>query len=100
VNSARVEVEDESTGASRTLKEQTLDPVTALWTPGNHPHAQVGLSVGTQHDFGRIKVTAHVTLECDQKEKTLDEAGMHSFRKAVEYLNDGLSILKADGTLT
>jgi hypothetical protein len=61
-------------------------------TPGV-PHSRVGITVGTQLEFGRIKVTAHVEFECDQNERAVNEAGMLAFNKATEFMNDGLSWL-------
>ena len=69
-----------------------LDP-RDLVTPGNHPRARVGFSVGTQHNFGEVKVTATVTYECDQNTATIDRAGLACFNKAVELMTDGLTIL-------
>lgn len=80
-------------GVVRTLKTETLDPLEQLWTPGDHPHAYVQLSVGTQYDFGRLKVTATVGYECDQKAKVVDEAGLLTFTKALEFLQDGMELL-------
>ena len=72
-----------------------LDPVAALFTPGS-THAQVGISVGTQIDFGRIKVTAHVNYTCDQTEAKVNTAGEMAFNKALEFMNDGLSVILTD----
>lgn len=82
------------------LREEVLDPLAHLWTPGDHAHAQVGMSVGTQYDFGRIKVTAHVQYECDQKMPMVEEAGLLSFTKAVEFMNEGMTLLITEGQAT
>lgn len=92
MNSARVEAEYED-GTVNVLKQEVLDPLDGLWTPGNHPHARVGMNVGTQVDFGRIKIAAYVEYECDQKTAVVDKVGGLSFHKAFEFMNDGLTIL-------
>jgi hypothetical protein len=96
-NEARVEVEKEGE-PMRVLKSEPLvsDPFTALATPG-HIHASVGFSLGTQQDFGRLKITSHVNVTCDQSTQVMNEAGRMSFEKGLEFLNDGLSILAAEG---
>ena len=60
------------------------------------PHARVGMTVGTQYDFGRIKVTAHVELECDQLERAIERAGELAFTKALELMTDGMNVLLAE----
>jgi hypothetical protein len=91
VNTARVEIEKD--GVVIYKKEEVLDPLAALWTPGPHAHAETGMNVGTQIDFGRIKVGAWVKYECDQNEKTVDAAGEAAFGKALEFMNSALAIL-------
>lgn len=95
MNTARVEVET-ANGVTKTVKEETLDPLERLWTPGKHAHARVGLQVGTQHDFGRIKVTAYVDYECNQNEATVNEAGMLAFSKAIEFVHDALAVMLSE----
>lgn len=74
---------------------KTLDPLTKLCTPDT-PKARVSISVGTQYDFGRIKVNATVSYECDQTSAAVDEAGLLAFTKAVEFMEDGLSLLAGE----
>lgn len=92
MNTVRVEVEDEN-GNTRTLREQTLDPIANLYHPGPHAHAHVGFTVGTQVAFGKVKVSCVINLECDQNTATLDEAAVTAFTKATEYMQDGLQLL-------
>jgi hypothetical protein len=89
---ARVEAED-AQGTKQVLKKETSSPSLDIWHPGPHPHARVGLQVGTQQHFGEVKITAYVELECDQDDKTINAAGLAAFTKAVEFMNDGLSLL-------
>jgi hypothetical protein len=91
VNHAKAEVE--GPGGKRTLKETTLDTFERLCTPGQ-THASVAFTIGKSVGFGELKVSAHVTLTCDQNEATLNEAGLHAFNKALEFLNDGFSLLQ------
>jgi hypothetical protein len=93
VSSARVEAED-ANGDKRVLKKETSPPMD-FWNPGPHPHARVGMQVGTQQNFGEVKITAYVEMECNQDAKSIDEAGLAAFTKAVEFMNDGLSLLAA-----
>ena len=91
MNTARLDVERE--GVTETVREEILDPLLGLWTPGNHAHARVGLVVGTQVDFGRVKVSAVVNYECDQTTAAVDKAGILAFEKAVSFMNDGMTCL-------
>jgi hypothetical protein len=69
------------------------DPMNTLWTPGERPHARVGFTLGTQHNFGELKVTASVSLECDQNDVAVNTAGMLAFNKALELMNDGIAVM-------
>ena len=89
-------VEAETPTGTRTLKEEQLPRLGEIWHPGPHPHARVGNTVGTQHDFGRIKVTAYVEYECDQTEQAVNEAGLLSFLKAVEFVKDGMELMLSE----
>jgi hypothetical protein len=51
------------------------------------------MSVGTQVDFGRVKVTAHVSYQCDQNTSAVDRAGLLAFEKAISFMNDGIKLL-------
>jgi hypothetical protein len=90
-NEVRVEVEKEGEPA-RTLKS---DPFVYMATPGQ-THASVGFSLGTQQDFGKLKIMASVNVTCDQTTPVMNEAGRMAFEKALEFLNDGLSILSTE----
>ena len=93
MNTARTDI---TRGAvTETVRTEELDPLLGLYTPGAHPHATVSISVGTQVNFGEVKVTAHVSYQCDQNNKKVDEAGMLAFEKAVSFMNDGLKLLTA-----
>jgi len=87
VNTARVDVEQD--GKTRTVHHEVLgDPFTRLATPGA-VHSTVGFTVGMGENYGALKISAHVTLTCDQNEPTLNKAGEMSFRKTLELMKDG-----------
>jgi hypothetical protein len=89
VNTAQVDY----TGPNGTRsRREPLDPIAGLCSP-NTPKARVSISVGTQHDYGRIKVAATVSYECDQTQGRVDEAGVLAFTKAVEFMTDSLDLL-------
>lgn len=97
MNTARIEIE--RGGQAETVRSEELDPLLGLYTAGAHPHATVSMSVGTQVNFGEVKVTAHVSYQCDQTREKVDQAGMLAFAKAVAFMNDGLELLTAkEGT--
>jgi hypothetical protein len=83
----------ETPGGSRTLKELAPDQLLKLYTPGPGPHARVGFTVGRSLGYGELKVSAHVSLECDQNEAVVNAAGETAFGKALELMNDGFAIL-------
>jgi hypothetical protein len=93
VNSARINIERDGQ-ETQTVKETVLhgDEYARLATPGGI-HATVGFNVGTQHDYGKAKIMAIVTLVCDQNTATLDRAAELALLKAVEYANEGMRIL-------
>jgi hypothetical protein len=91
VNNARVTAD--VGGQPRVLKEEVLDPLPGLYTPGPGPHATVGFTVGRSLGYGEIKVSAYVSYECDQVEATVNRTGELAFGKALEMMNDGFEIL-------
>lgn len=91
----RAVLETEVNGKSTVVRDTPIDPFHGLLTPGgNAPRASVSMTVGRSFNYGEIKVTAHVTLQCDQTQGTIDKAAEMAFQKAVEYVNDGLSLLE------
>jgi hypothetical protein len=91
---ARLEVE--TAEGRRTLKEEQSPPLASIWSPGPHPHSRVGLNVGTQHNFGQVKIAAYVEYECDQTEAKVNEAGLLSFLKALEFVKDGMQLMLSE----
>ncbi len=86
-------MEVEGAGGDKRVLKKEMSPPMDFWQPGAHPHARVGIQVGTQQNFGEVKITAYVEMECNQDPKSIDEAGLAAFTKAVEFMNDGLSLL-------
>lgn len=52
------------------------------------PIARVSLTVGASEDYGAVKVSATVSLECPQQESCINLAGEVAFKKARELVND------------
>ncbi len=90
---------DEKDKPTRTLRREVLsgDAFERLCTPGGI-HASVGLNIGTQANFGELKISATVRLQCDQNEGAMDEAAKMAFSKAFEYMRDGFTILAGEST--
>lgn len=90
MNTARTEVE--RAGVSTTVRQEVLDPG-ALYNPSAPAHAVITMAVGTQVDFGRVKVTATVSYQCDQNTATVERAGLLAFEKATSFMNDAIALL-------
>ena len=92
MNNAKVTVE---ANGHVITKNQAIDHFRELLT-GRGPRATVSMSVGRSLEYGNVKVTANVSLQCDQDEGTIDRAGELAFRKACEFMNDGFSIVEEE----
>jgi len=55
--------------------------------------ARVGMTVGRSLEYGEVKVTASISLACDQNEEAVNEAGKQAFLKAVDLVNEGMAVL-------
>lgn len=69
------------------------DKFEALWKKRDVEPARVAISVSEGMDYGALKVSATVSVSCDQDEKTIDKAGELAFYKALELVRDGWSEL-------
>jgi len=58
------------------------------------PRARVNVGYSESTEFGANKVSASVTLECDQDEKTINKAAELAYYKAREIVDDGWSLLQ------
>lgn len=95
MNRAKVEVTGPE--GTQTVFEEAIDPLVAgIWTPGPHPHASVGFTAGKSVGYGELKLTAHVTLSCDQTSTALELAATKAFQEAVRYLTAGFQMLTAE----
>jgi len=68
------------------------DKFTKLITAPTGIHARVNVGLSEAMEYGSLKVSASVTLECDQNEPTINKAGELAFYKALELMKDGFSI--------
>ena len=82
---------------TKLLKEEVIDPVKWIYTPGDGPHSAVAMTVGTQRNFGEFSVKAAVQLECDQNFNSMDKAAEIAFTKALEFINSGMQIAIQQG---
>lgn len=86
------------TGKAVSTMGQLVDnKFSALWKDKTLTPAKVSIGVSQSADFGAIKVSATVTLSCDQNEKTIDKAGELAYHKAYELMMDGWSEMEKAG---
>ncbi len=52
------------------------------------PVSRVSITVGASEEYGALKVSATVSLECPQHEACINLAGETAFQKARELVND------------
>ena len=64
---------------------------------GTGPAAQVGATVGISQEFGRLKVSASVTLTCDQNEDAIDAAYYRALLKCAESTTQAMQLLLQEG---
>lgn len=69
------------------------DKFEALWKKRSVEPARVAISVSEGMDYGALKVSATVSVSCDQDERTINKAGELAFFKALELVRDGWGIL-------
>lgn len=83
-------VERQPKGKKKSTKTGPLveDAYTALRKKPTSDPARVDITVAHSQDFGAIKVSASVTLYCDQDEATINKAGELAFTKARELMED------------
>lgn len=70
-------------------KQGTIDKFKQVRKKPKEPAARVSMTVGQATDYGALKVSATVSLECDQNEETINEAAGLCWFKAVELMADG-----------
>lgn len=56
--------------------------------------------MGTSQEYGRLKISAFVTLTCDQNEPQIDKAGFTSFKKCVQLTTLGMQFLAQEEVST
>lgn len=84
-------------GETSTAGQLREDKFEALWTKRDVKPAMVSVGVHEGIDYGAMKVSATVSLNCDQNEPTIDKAGELAFFKALELVRDGWRVLKGEG---
>ncbi len=77
-----------------TAGELQGDEYSALLTKHDGPRARVNVGYSEATDYGANKVSASVTLECDQNEKTIDKAASLAYMKAREIVDNGWQLLQ------
>jgi hypothetical protein len=58
--------------------------------------AKVAMTVGFGLAYGEAKVSATVSLTCNQDEKTINAVGERAFYKAHELAGDGLNLISEE----
>ena len=81
------QVDKEVSTKTGVLKDDKYDEI---WSDKSQTPARVSMTVGSSIEYGYIKVSATVTLACDQNEKMIDRAGELGFYKAMELAEDAL----------
>lgn len=82
------------------LKALAYTPADLLFSrESGGPYASVSFTVGRSIGYGDIKVSATVTLACDQNEEALEETGKRAFLKATELFDDGMTIMLAKANI-
>lgn len=62
----------------------------------NSPTARITINVGCGEEYGRVKCSTTVSLECPQTKAHMDQAAALAFETALGYTNDGMSHLVDD----
>lgn len=58
------------------------------------PRASVSYTVGTSREYGEVKCSCTVTVQCPQAETWINMAGESAYRKALELVNAGATQLE------
>ena len=88
--------EHEKHGKVTSVVQQLPDEFAALCKDRTKEPARVSVGLSQSAEFGAIKVSATVTLTCDQTQKAIDAAGGAAYNKAFELLQDGWHELQSD----
>ncbi len=98
---ARYTREVESPNGRRSETGQLVeDKFASLWKNRTIEPAKVAIGVSESMEYGAYKVSATVSVACDQNELTIDKAGTAAFYKALEFVRDGFSELGVQPTNT
>jgi hypothetical protein len=83
-------------GATRSESGSMEDPywqLAAAAKATGYPTARISSTVVHGIEYGEIKCSFTVSIECVQSKETMDGAALLAFRAAVEYTNSGMSYL-------
>ena len=72
------------------------DKFEALWKKRDVDPARVAITVAEGMDYGSLKVSATVSVACDQNEPSINKAGELAFYKALELVRDGWGELNGE----
>lgn len=76
---------------STTWYEQ--DPFWQLLSQSQGQAAKVSASVGRSVEYGDVKASFVITIDCPQNTPAIDRAAELAFKKALEFTNDAMSHL-------
>ena len=72
---------------------QPIAGAIAHWRQQHGPIARVSSTAQRSAEFGSVKCSVTVSLDCPQDKRWIDEAARVSFKLALGYCNDGFSYL-------
>jgi hypothetical protein len=96
MNDFRVDRVPQVKGKKGTRGQLVEEKYDALWSKKDQQPARVSMGVSQSAEFGSIKVSANVSLACDQTETAINKAGELAYTKAYELMTDGWNELCAD----
>jgi hypothetical protein len=92
MSSWELTVENKTKTIATRSGQLTDDKFRQLVSNPNGLIARVNMGVSESLEYGALKVSASVTLACDQTEEAINRAGELAFNKSVELMRDGFSI--------
>lgn len=96
MNEYSVDKVPKAKGKTGARGQLVAEPYAALWSKKDQQPARVSMTVSQSAEFGTVKVSANVSLACDQTEDSINKAGELAYRKAYELMTDGWNELCAD----
>jgi hypothetical protein len=84
-------IEQQGQIASTTWYEQ--DPFWQLINQSQGQAAKISVNVGRSVEYGAVKASFVVSIDCPQNTPAMDKAAELAFKKALEYTNDAMTHL-------